>query len=138
MDPNQAPPAAMATMEAWCNWFLTWVGFGTIVGLMAKAIMPGRDPGGTVVTLLMGIVGTIIGCGTVSYFCPQYHITPISVIGFGCGTVGAFIILGFYRMLGGYWTAAHRDVLPTPHYRRRRRTVEVQNHPYDDGGSLEL
>jgi len=39
-----------------CSW--AWVGFGTIVGLMAKAIMPGRDPGGAVATLSMGVGGT--------------------------------------------------------------------------------
>lgn len=141
MDPNQAPPppAAAGVVEVWCNWLLTWVGFGTIVGLMAKAIMPGRDPGGAVTTLLMGIVGTIIGCGTLAYFCPQYQVTPISVLGFACGTGGAFVILAFYRMLGGYWATANRDVLPQPHYRRRRRgTVEVPVQPHDDGNSLEF
>ena len=40
---------------------LAWVGYGTLVGLVAKAIMPGRDPGGAVATLAMGIGGSIIG-----------------------------------------------------------------------------
>ena len=35
----------------WIDHVLTWVGFGTVVGLLAKAIMPGRDPGGAVATL---------------------------------------------------------------------------------------
>ena len=35
---------------------LIWIGFGTFVGLGAKALMPGRDPGGSVATLLMGIL----------------------------------------------------------------------------------
>lgn len=133
-----ASSATMSTLEVWCNWLLTWVGFGTIVGLMAKAIMPGRDPGGAVATLLMGIVGTIIGCGVLSYFCPQYHVSPISVLGFACGIGGAFIILAFYRMLGGYWATANRDVLPTPHYRRRRRGMEPHPQQAFDDNSIEL
>ena len=48
-------------LEAWVNDILVWVGFGTVVGLLAKAIMPGRDPGGALVTLGMGIGGVIIG-----------------------------------------------------------------------------
>jgi uncharacterized membrane protein YeaQ/YmgE (transglycosylase-associated protein family) len=82
------------------NDVLVWIGFGTLVGLLAKGIMPGRDPGGAVATLAMGIGGTIIGCGIVSYFAGQ-RVTPISPLGFFVGTGGAFIILAFYRLLGG-------------------------------------
>jgi len=39
----------------WANDILLWVGFGTLVGLAAKAIMPGKDPGGALTTLIMGI-----------------------------------------------------------------------------------
>ena len=48
-------------VQSAANDVLVWVGFGTLVGLLAKAIMPGRDPGGTVATLMMGIGGTVIG-----------------------------------------------------------------------------
>lgn len=41
--------------------FLVWIVFGLIVGLIAKAVMPGPDPGGTIVTILLGIVGAFIG-----------------------------------------------------------------------------
>ena len=44
------------------NELLRWVGFGTLTGLAAKAIMPGRDPGGAIVTMLTGIAGSVIGC----------------------------------------------------------------------------
>jgi len=40
---------------------LGWIVFGLIVGLIAKAIMPGRDPGGVIMTILLGIVGAILG-----------------------------------------------------------------------------
>ena len=38
-----------------------WIVFGLIAGLIAKAIMPGRDPGGAIVTILLGIAGAVIG-----------------------------------------------------------------------------
>ncbi|MFP6668962.1 MAG: hypothetical protein VB876_16740 [Pirellulales bacterium] len=49
--------------QQWANLILVWVGYGTLAGLLAKAIMPGRDPGGAVATLCMGIGGAVIGCG---------------------------------------------------------------------------
>ena len=85
------------------NLALVWVGFGTIVGLLAKAIMPGRDPGGAVATLAMGVAGTIIGCGVVSYFWQGHIVSPISPLGFCVATAGAFLLLFFYKLLGGYY-----------------------------------
>src|SRR3954468_14430049 len=83
---------------------LMWVGYGTLVGLLAKAIMPGKDPGGAIATLAMGVGGTIIGCGTLTFFWNQgTRVTPISPIGFVVATCGAFIILFFYKLLGGYY-----------------------------------
>ena len=92
-------PQWQATIEHSLNEFLVWVGFGTIVGLTAKAIMPGKDPGGAVATLMMGIVGTVIGCGALAFFMPTAKVTPISFWGFLSATAGAFILLAFYRVL---------------------------------------
>jgi uncharacterized membrane protein YeaQ/YmgE (transglycosylase-associated protein family) len=93
-------PQWQAIIERSLQEILVWVGFGTIVGLTAKAIMPGKDPGGAVATLLMGIVGTVIGCGTLAFFLPTAKITPISLWGFLAATSGAFTLLAFYRILG--------------------------------------
>jgi uncharacterized membrane protein YeaQ/YmgE (transglycosylase-associated protein family) len=87
-------------MEQWANDVLVWIGFGTLVGLLAKAIMPGRDPGGPIATMAMGIGGTVIGCG-VLMFVANERVSPITPIGFLVATGGAFIILFFYRLLGG-------------------------------------
>ena len=65
-----------------------WIGFGTVVGLAAKAIMPGKDPGGSIATLIMGIIGTVIGCGLLKFFWPTIAVSPISVLGFCVGTGG--------------------------------------------------
>lgn len=94
-------PELNQVLQHWANDILVWIGFGTLVGLLAKGIMPGRDPGGTVATLTMGIGGTMIGCGLVSYFLAGPRVTPISPLGFFVGTAGAFVILGFYRLLSG-------------------------------------
>src|SRR5438876_4525742 len=85
----------------WTNDLLVWIGFGTVVGLLAKAIMPGRDPGGAITTLLLGIAGSVIGLGTLKYFWEGAHVSPISVVGFPVATAGAFFLLFFYRLLAG-------------------------------------
>lgn len=107
------------------NDVLTWIGFGTVIGLLAKGIMPGRDPGGAIATVLMGIGGTVIGCGVLSYFYDGQRVTPISPMGMLVGTIGTLIILFFYKMLGGYYfvegeyvTRSHRR---RAGYGRRRR-----------------
>ncbi len=90
-------------VESWVTDILVWIGYGTVVGLLAKAVMPGRDPGGALATLAMGIAGVIIGCGVWSLLGKAERVTPISPSGLVAGTLGAFVILLFYRMLGGYW-----------------------------------
>jgi len=110
-------------MTQWSNDLLVWIGFGTLAGLMAKAIMPGRDPGGAVATLLMGIGGTMIGCGLLLFATGQ-RVTPISPVGFLVATAGAFVLLFFYRLLGGRFfregeRTLHREA---PHHRRGHRS----------------
>ncbi|HEV3137557.1 MAG TPA: GlsB/YeaQ/YmgE family stress response membrane protein [Pirellulales bacterium] len=110
------------TLQQWANDVLVWVGFGTLVGLMAKAIMPGRDPGGAVATLAMGIGGTIIGCSALMYFTHGERVSPISPMGFVVATAGAFTLLFFYRLLGGrFFIEGDRgNQLRVPYYSRRR------------------
>ena len=108
-------------LQQYMNLGLTWIGFGTVVGLAAKAIMPGKDPGGSVATLLMGIVGTMIGCAVLQYFYQGEAIQPVSVKGFFVGTAGALVILIFYKMLGGYWFEEGETSFFRHQTRRRRR-----------------
>ncbi|MGI8979534.1 MAG: GlsB/YeaQ/YmgE family stress response membrane protein [Pirellulaceae bacterium] len=97
-------PELMQQITDCAKIILEWVGFGTLAGLLAKAIMPGKDPGGAIATLAMGIGGTVIGCGVLSFFSQgKTLITPISPAGFCVATGGAFIILFFYKLLGGYY-----------------------------------
>lgn len=123
-------PEFVELFQHWANDILVWIGFGTVVGLLAKAIMPGRDPGGAVATLLMGIGGTIIGCGVLSFFADGNRVTPISPAGMAVATAGAFVILAFYRLLAGYWYLDDERPRrrPRPHYSNRR----YHSAHYDD------
>jgi uncharacterized membrane protein YeaQ/YmgE (transglycosylase-associated protein family) len=106
--------------------FLMWVGFGTLVGLLAKAIMPGRDPGGAVATLMMGIVGSVIGCGSVMFFWDGRRVSPLSFTGFLAAIAGALLLLLFYRILaGGYFVEAEpgEEILHQNFRKRRRKAL---------------
>jgi uncharacterized membrane protein YeaQ/YmgE (transglycosylase-associated protein family) len=108
-------PHMMEVLDHAAHELLMWVGFGTLVGLSAKAIMPGRDPGGAVGTLLMGIAGSLIGCGVLLLF--------------DTGTGGAFLLLLFFRILSNSYiveavdgkTNATGAAAVTTYYRRRGR-----------------
>ncbi|MDP4223925.1 MAG: GlsB/YeaQ/YmgE family stress response membrane protein [Bacteroidota bacterium] len=77
---------------------ISWIVMGLIVGLLAKFIMPGKDPGGIIITILIGIggallggyLGTVFGLGTVSGFGLR------SIL---LATGGAVIILAIYHLL---------------------------------------
>ena len=118
MSPMDSALQFTGPLQMWINDVFVWIGFGTVIGLLAKALMPGRDPGGAVATLAMGVGGTVIGCGTWSLILEGQRVTPISPIGFVVATAGAFSLLFFYRLLGGYWFLEGER--PSLHHARRR------------------
>jgi uncharacterized membrane protein YeaQ/YmgE (transglycosylase-associated protein family) len=73
-----------------------WIVFGLIVGAIAKLLMPGRDPGGIVVTMLLGIAGAVAG-GYVGRALGWYG--PNDGAGFLMSLVGAIILLWIYRLV---------------------------------------
>lgn len=122
-------PEMVQLVQQWANDILVWIGFGTVVGLLAKAIMPGRDPGGALATLAMGIGGTVIGCGLVSYFVKDERVTPISPLGFVVATGGSFILLFFYRLLAGkFRIEGERPAVRIRAPRGRRRSAELVHY----------
>jgi uncharacterized membrane protein YeaQ/YmgE (transglycosylase-associated protein family) len=74
---------------------LGWILFGLIIGALAKLVMPGRDPGGIIVTTLLGIVGAVIG-GFVGRALGLYQ--PGEPAGFLMATLGAILVLFIYRV----------------------------------------
>ena len=75
-----------------------WILFGLVVGVIAKLIMPGRDPGGIIVTMLLGIVGAVLG-GFVGRSLGFYG--PQQAAGWLMSIVGAIVVLMLYRVLAG-------------------------------------
>jgi len=75
-------------------WVLGWMLFGLIVGIIAKLLMPGRDPGGIFVTMLIGIVGALLG-GFIGRAIGWYE--PGEPAGFVAATLGAILLLFIYR-----------------------------------------
>ena len=122
------------TAQKLVNDVLVWIGFGTVIGLLAKGIMPGRDPGGAIATVLMGIGGTIMGCGVVSYFNDGQRVVPVSPMGMLVGTGGTLIILFFYKLLGGYYFVEGEYVTRANRARRGygRRRRRFSSAAYED------
>jgi len=86
---------------------LAWIVFGLIAGLIAKALMPGKDPGGCIVTTVLGIVGAVIGGfigrSLLGYGRATDTMGDISKPGFLMSlllaVIGAIIVLAVYRMI---------------------------------------
>jgi uncharacterized membrane protein YeaQ/YmgE (transglycosylase-associated protein family) len=82
---------------------LVWIIFGLVVGAVAKLLMPGRDPAGFVVTMLIGIAGALLG-GWIGRAIGLYN--PGESAGFIMAVIGAVVLLAIYRVtLGGRRTA---------------------------------
>jgi uncharacterized membrane protein YeaQ/YmgE (transglycosylase-associated protein family) len=75
---------------------LLWIVFGLVVGIVAKFIFPGRDPGGPVLTIVIGIVGALVG-GWLGRVLGFYR--PGDAAGFVMAVVGAIVILALYRVV---------------------------------------
>jgi uncharacterized membrane protein YeaQ/YmgE (transglycosylase-associated protein family) len=86
---------------------LGWIVLGLIAGAIAKLIMPGDDPGGIIVTMLLGIIGAVLGgflgsrifgIGLQTFWNLQTWIVAI---------IGSLIILGIYRLIIGRRAVSH-------------------------------
>ena len=73
---------------------LLWILFGLIVGIVAKFLMPGSDPGGIFITIILGIVGALLG-GWIGRAMGLYQ--PGEAAGFVMSVVGAIVLLAIYR-----------------------------------------
>jgi uncharacterized membrane protein YeaQ/YmgE (transglycosylase-associated protein family) len=79
-----------------------WIIFGLIVGAIAKLVMPGRDPGGIIVTMLLGVAGALLG-GWLGQAIGWYR--PGEGAGFLMSLLGAIVLLWIYRLVVARRTA---------------------------------
>jgi uncharacterized membrane protein YeaQ/YmgE (transglycosylase-associated protein family) len=77
---------------------IAWVVFGLIAGALAKLIMPGRDPGGIIVTILIGIAGAVVG-GFVGTQLGLGSVTGFNFGSFVIAVCGSILLLFVYRLL---------------------------------------
>ena len=78
---------------------LGWIFFGLIVGVVAKLLMPGRDPGGFVITILLGIAGAVLGGflgKTLGIYGPDSQGAGLIM-----SVIGSIVLLLLYRMIAG-------------------------------------
>ena len=75
---------------------LAWILFGLVIGVIAKLLMPGRDPGGFIVMILLGIAGAMLG-GFAGQAMGFY--TEGEPAGWLMSILGAVILLALYRMM---------------------------------------
>jgi uncharacterized membrane protein YeaQ/YmgE (transglycosylase-associated protein family) len=73
-----------------------WIVFGLLVGIVAKLLMPGRDPGGFVLTIAIGIIGALLG-GFIGRMLGLYG--PNDPVGFVMAVIGSVVLLLAYRLI---------------------------------------
>jgi uncharacterized membrane protein YeaQ/YmgE (transglycosylase-associated protein family) len=78
----------------------SWVVLGLLVGVLAKWIMPGKDPGGIIVTALIGIAGALLG-GFIASSIGFGTVTGFSIKSLAISIGGALLLLFIYRKVQG-------------------------------------
>jgi len=77
---------------------LSWIVMGLIIGLLAKFIMPGKDPGGFIITVLIGIAGSFVG-GFIGSFLGLGKVTGFNIGSLLLAIGGAVLLLILYRFV---------------------------------------
>jgi uncharacterized membrane protein YeaQ/YmgE (transglycosylase-associated protein family) len=79
---------------------LTWIILGLIAGVIAKLIMPGDDPGGFIITILLGIAGALVG-GFIASALGFGTVTGLNIWSIVIAILGAILVLLIYRLVMG-------------------------------------
>jgi uncharacterized membrane protein YeaQ/YmgE (transglycosylase-associated protein family) len=79
---------------------ISWIVFGLIAGVLAKIIMPGKDPGGFIMTILIGIAGAMIG-GFISTSLGYGDVSGFDIRSMGIAIGGTLLLLFGYRKIRG-------------------------------------
>jgi uncharacterized membrane protein YeaQ/YmgE (transglycosylase-associated protein family) len=78
--------------------WLIWIALGLVAGIVAKMIMPGRDPGGFIITIILGIVGALVG-GFISTRLGFGDVTGFNLPSVIIAILGSMLLLFLYRMV---------------------------------------
>jgi uncharacterized membrane protein YeaQ/YmgE (transglycosylase-associated protein family) len=78
--------------------WIAWIVFGLIAGIIAKFLMPGRDPGGFIVTIVLGILGAVVG-GWIGTQLGLGAVDGFNLMSFALAVLGAVILLFIYRLI---------------------------------------
>ena len=78
--------------------WIVWIVLGLIAGVIAKLMMPGRDPGGFIITAIIGIVGALIG-GFLSTRLGFGDVTGLNLPSILIAVVGSVVLLLIYRLV---------------------------------------
>lgn len=85
--------------QQWIAVVLIWLGFGILTGLLAKVLIPGREPAGAVGTLLVGMLGSVLGPLALSGIYGGREFNPIGPLGILAAVGSAVVVLLGYRVL---------------------------------------
>jgi len=84
---------------SWVNLILVWIGFGTVVGLVANLFLPAGNSSTFFSNLVIGITGSCAGPVAFVLFLKPQHFHPMSPIGFAVAVLASIILLVLYRCL---------------------------------------
>ncbi len=80
---------------------LAWMVLGLVAGAIAKLLMPGRDPGGWIMTMLLGIAGAFVGGFIGRAIWGSEGVNGLNIGSIGLAVLGAFVLLALYRVFAG-------------------------------------
>jgi uncharacterized membrane protein YeaQ/YmgE (transglycosylase-associated protein family) len=102
-------PELSPAVQTWLQVILVWIGFGSLAGLLARMLLPFREPSSPLAPLTLGISGSAVGLGALSWLQGGGPSNPISLAGFLAATGGAIGLLLIYHVLR---FTVHREKKP--------------------------
>jgi uncharacterized membrane protein YeaQ/YmgE (transglycosylase-associated protein family) len=79
---------------------LSWIVFGLIAGAIAKFLMPGKDPGGCFITIIVGVIGAVLG-GFIATQLNMGGISGFDLRSFCIAVLGSILLLVVWRLISG-------------------------------------